>query len=296
MNEQKFGTILKFFRKQRGYTQARLGELAGVGQVAIANYERGERFPGETQLRNLSEALNVSMDLLLSINLNQNSENPDDPFTVIELFKQIQKDMKTVLIKIYQWKIRFDYNLLDIYEKIIIPLLEMTGKEWSAGNLSVAQEHLISGRIRELIILMAADLPYETDISKKNTWIGLCAPGEEHEFGLLMNSFILREQGWQVINLGTQVPMSDLLTMIQELKPSILCYSITMEKHRNALKVNLEILDQLQKLDFNIIISGAAADLDLCNEFEKVRAVSISLDDAVRQANTISGHSISSPF
>ena len=60
-----FAKQLKIARKRRGMTQHELGSCLGLGQTAIANYERGIRFPDAAGLNALADTLQVSLDELL---------------------------------------------------------------------------------------------------------------------------------------------------------------------------------------------------------------------------------------
>ena len=54
------GDRIRYFREKAGLTQKQLGELTGISEPAIRNYELGNRTPGWETLVNLSEALKVS--------------------------------------------------------------------------------------------------------------------------------------------------------------------------------------------------------------------------------------------
>ncbi len=53
-------------RKQIGMTQEKLAELTEITPQAISNYERGERELKAGTIINISRALNVSIDFLLT--------------------------------------------------------------------------------------------------------------------------------------------------------------------------------------------------------------------------------------
>ncbi|WP_130806019.1 helix-turn-helix domain-containing protein [Senegalia massiliensis] len=59
-----FGSILKFFRSLRGYTQAKLGAKVGLNDVRIRQYESGARTPREDLQKELAESLDIK-DLYL---------------------------------------------------------------------------------------------------------------------------------------------------------------------------------------------------------------------------------------
>jgi len=61
----------KEIRQRLKMTQKQFGELLGVGQSAVAQWESGENFPATMQLYRLSELSGESMTELLMDRLNQ---------------------------------------------------------------------------------------------------------------------------------------------------------------------------------------------------------------------------------
>lgn len=56
---------LRELRKEKGLTMKKLGEMVGVGESTISQYENGKRQPDFTTLDKLAEIFNVSVDYLL---------------------------------------------------------------------------------------------------------------------------------------------------------------------------------------------------------------------------------------
>ena len=81
------------------------------------------------------------------------------------------------------------------------------GAGWYMGSVSVQQEHFASAlAARRLNALFAiAPLP-----SKPGRLLAACPTGEEHDLALMMLSFMLRWQGWDVIYLGANVSLEKL--------------------------------------------------------------------------------------
>lgn len=61
-----FGQRLRALREERGWTQAALGERAGMGYQEVARIERGEREPTWGTVRKLATALEVTPDSFLA--------------------------------------------------------------------------------------------------------------------------------------------------------------------------------------------------------------------------------------
>ena len=260
MEEHIFGNNLKYYRNSLGITQKQLGFLTGVGQGSIANYERGLRFPGEATLRKVAETLDVSLNDLLSVKpimeMNETGlEYQLKTFTDIILTEDLQK----AWMYLKSWKSSKQLKVKDVFTEILSPVLTETGNLWFRGELSISEEHLISGKIRELIIMTTSEELQDLRPVRKdrNLWLGLCAPAEEHDIGLLMSSRLMMLEGWDAIFLGTGVPLPDLLSMIRKYSPDVVNISITMTSHISGLEVFLESLQRLKGRDFRIIIGGS---------------------------------------
>lgn len=65
MDMQKIGKNIALLRKSKSMTQNELGERLGVTFQAVSKWERGETLPDTAILIDLSEILEVSVDLLL---------------------------------------------------------------------------------------------------------------------------------------------------------------------------------------------------------------------------------------
>ena len=125
-----------------------------------------------------------------------------------------------------------DLGLAEFYQNVLIPLLTEIGLLWQRGELSVADEHLISERIRELAVLHADAERVRNPVVAEDDrrWMGLCPPGEKHELALNFHALALRQAGWRTWYLGTQVPLADLLGAIEGVRPQVLAFSVSMSE------------------------------------------------------------------
>lgn len=285
MEQKLFSENLKYYRKSKGFTQKQLALLTGVTQVAIANYERGNRFPSEEQLRNISQSLSVSLDHLMSIHFKENESGQKKMGSIDDFFKIIQKE-STLRSREYlnQWREAENFSLSDLFHKVLIPLLIRTGELWKKGVITAAEEHIITERVRELIYVSSLNYSQSRKRDDSPIWLGLCAPGEDHDLALLMNACLLRESGWQVLNLGTDIPMADLKKVIESSKVDVVNFSITRSIHINGLRMALEVLQDEFPGRIKVIVSGSGAEKSLQNELEIVRYVCTSLDESVAMA------------
>ncbi len=80
-----FGELLTTLRKEKGYTQQKLGEEFGVGHNTISKWEQGKLVPDAEMLMKISYYFNILIDLLLKGQRYQTSVKTND--TIKELLR-----------------------------------------------------------------------------------------------------------------------------------------------------------------------------------------------------------------
>ena len=81
----KLGTIIKKYRKEKGYTQFQMAEKIGVSEFYISALETGSRKPGRETLIKLSNEMNMPIEKLLELKTEQSIRLASD-----ELYAKIQ--------------------------------------------------------------------------------------------------------------------------------------------------------------------------------------------------------------
>lgn len=74
MNSTAFGNKIYNLRKAKNLTQAQLAEILNVSPKTISRWETGEGYPEISILKPLADALGVTVDDLLSDNINDHNE------------------------------------------------------------------------------------------------------------------------------------------------------------------------------------------------------------------------------
>lgn len=100
---------------------------------------------------------------------------------------------------------------------LIYPFLEKVGILWMIGQINPAQEHFVTSLIRQKII-SAIDRLEENQSGDK--FLLLLPEGENHEVGLLLTHYILKNAGKQVYYLGQNLPLPDIATAVLTVKPN----------------------------------------------------------------------------
>ena len=66
MSDNKIGSFIQLSRKEKGLTQKDLAEQIGVSDKTISKWENGNSVPDTAILNSLCEALDISVNELLS--------------------------------------------------------------------------------------------------------------------------------------------------------------------------------------------------------------------------------------
>ena len=122
--------------------------------------------------------------------------------------------------------------------ELLLPALAKIGEGWYQGNTTVQQEHFASAlAIRRLEALLVAT-PAPT---RPGRLLVGCPPQEEHTIGALLLSLFLRRQGWDVVYLGANVPMTQLEVTITATQPQLVIFAA----HRLPTAATLQEIAEL---------------------------------------------------
>jgi len=178
------------------------------------------------------------------------------------LFEKLKSYELNELINIYNEYTKSVYSLLDFYEKVLIPILYTIGDQWAKGEIDVATEHVCSNATITLI-----DLINQKNINKKipassstGRPIIVCTPeGELHSIGCKIIESLLLEQGHEVYNITSALPINSIESYLYNIDPSIIIISVTLEDNINSV---IRFIQEIRQ-SFNrpIIIGGNAIKL-----------------------------------
>jgi MerR family transcriptional regulator, light-induced transcriptional regulator len=90
-----------------------------------------------------------------------------------------------------------------VVASVLMPYLQELGERWRNGEASVAQEHFASSVLRGRLLGLARD--WGRGLGPRI--VLACAPGEQHDLGLLAFGLALRARGWRIVYLGSDTPL-----------------------------------------------------------------------------------------
>lgn len=94
-----------------------------------------------------------------------------------------------------------------VTRKLVLPVLEELGRRWEAAEGNVAEEHFFAMYMRNKL---GARLHHRPSVAPDSKLLCACAPGEQHEFGLLLFALAAHDAGIRCILLGADMPIDEL--------------------------------------------------------------------------------------
>jgi MerR family transcriptional regulator, light-induced transcriptional regulator len=144
----------------------------------------------------------------------------------------------------------------EFLDDVLMPLLREVGERWHAGDLSPAQEHVVSVSARRVVtwLVDAYEAPEEAPVLLVTT-----VSGEQHEFGALMASIVGLDAGWRVVYLGTSLPAAEVVKSARLVNATVVALSAV---NRGESETPLEEFRRIRvalPATVSVVLGGAGA-------------------------------------
>jgi predicted PurR-regulated permease PerM/methanogenic corrinoid protein MtbC1 len=150
-----------------------------------------------------------------------------------------------------------EHGLEATFNDIIRPTLIFMGEERSEDHISQENEHFIIDTTREIIAELGNRLSIP-HMAPRLRILGVCAPGEGHNLGLLMLLELLRQEGAAASFVGDNKSAEEVRGFARRFTPDVVCLSCTVTDY---LAAAVELVPELKKdsPQLMIIAGGEAA-------------------------------------
>jgi methanogenic corrinoid protein MtbC1 len=151
-------------------------------------------------------------------------------------------------------------SVKDAYLKVLIPAQREAGRMWHAGELRIAEEHVITTTTQRAMALLCER--GRTSVRNDKTALLGCVAGNVHAIGICAISDFFEMAGWRVVNLGPDVPTEEIARSVQLFDADVVMLSAALDPHLKAVQRAIADVRGLEERDVKIIVGGPA--------FEKV--------------------------
>jgi DNA-binding transcriptional MerR regulator len=109
------------------------------------------------------------------------------------------------------------YSPLTVVRDVMMPYLHEIGERWTAGHVSVAQEHFATNFLHARLLAFARG--WDRGLGPRA--LLACAPAELHTFGLITFGVALHQFGWRITYLGADTTVAMVEEAAAHIKPDL---------------------------------------------------------------------------
>ena len=146
-------------------------------------------------------------------------------------------------------------SVTTVAQDVLTPALRRIGEEWSAGRLTVAEEH----RASAIVERMLGEHHPTPRGRRRGTAVVAALAGERHSLPTAMAASALRDDNWHVHHLGADVPEADLVRFISAQPIDLVVLTATSPDGRLAVDA---VVAQLEAAGVRVLVGTAGARLD----------------------------------
>jgi len=232
--------------------------VRGLGEDLLFN-RRGDsllRFVEyfETETKSTSPKNNADIDNGIDISANQSPENRLRSAVLDRDKRHLAETINTLLET---------RPASDILNTILLPAMSEVGERMAAGDMILPFVLQAAEVMKEAVSILE---PHLKDGSGKTLGKIIIATvyGDVHDIGKNLVASILRNQGFEVIDLGKQVPIETIVETALREKPDIVGLSALLVTTSKQMALCVQEFAR-QGIDIPIIIGGAAVNKDFAS-------------------------------
>lgn len=141
-------------------------------------------------------------------------------------------------------------------ESVAAPLLRLVGDEWHAGHLTLAQEHLVSSLLHDIV---AESMRSFTSQNGAPRLLVTTPAGERHAIGAALVGAAAAVEGWNVLYLGPDLPATEIADAAVSASVRLVAVSIVYVEHRDAVIEEMRALRSRLPSTIAVIAGGSGA-------------------------------------
>lgn len=141
-------------------------------------------------------------------------------------------------------------------ESVAAPLLRRVGDEWHAGRFSLAQEHLVSSVLHDIV---SESMRSFTNQSGAPRILVATPAGERHAIGAVLVGAAAAVEGWHVVYLGADLPANEIAGAAVSAHVRLVAVSIVYVEDRNDVIEEMRSLRSRLPKTIALIAGGSGA-------------------------------------
>jgi MerR family transcriptional regulator, light-induced transcriptional regulator len=151
-----------------------------------------------------------------------------------------------------------DFSPQALYTDVLLPAQREVGRLWHAGELAIAEEHMVTSATQRVMAVIASQAPAAP--SNGSTVVVAAVAGNVHDVGLRALADMYQLAGWRVIFVGADVPMQDLPNLLTFFEADLLMLGATLATHVPRVEHAIRAIRDRCERPVKIVVGGAAFD------------------------------------
>jgi methanogenic corrinoid protein MtbC1 len=213
-------------RSDRGrqYGAAQIERLLLLGQLV----QKGHAIGG------IASLADQDLKNLLAQEPNQPTPEPQPPADILALVLSAIESFDSARAGDELSRLAAVLSPRDLVYQVVVPLMREVGIRWHNGTLAVAQEHMLSQMLRNLLGSMIRLFRSSNPAMK----MVLATPASEaHEFGILASAMLASMAGIEPVYLGPDLPALEIANAAQRVGAEVIVLGVTVLTEATAEEV-----------------------------------------------------------
>ena len=152
--------------------------------------------------------------------------------------------------------VKDEISARDAYLEVLLPASRETGRLWHAGELSIAEEHVITTTTQRAMTLVCERGRPSSRMDK--TVLLACVAGNVHEIGIRAIADFFEIAGWRAIFLGADVPHEEIARSVPAFDADVVVLAATLPPHLGEAQRAIEAIRALDNSAAKVIVGGTA--------------------------------------
>lgn len=149
------------------------------------------------------------------------------------------------------------HDLFSLYLEVVAPALVAIGARWERGELQIHEEHRASNIVARLFARVSARFAHRGP-SRGSVVIG-GPSGERHGLALTMVADLLRSRGWNVSDIGADVPADSFAAAVRGVDQlRAVCIGVTLDESMANAREAIRAVKNAVPADVTVVVGGAA--------------------------------------
>ncbi len=153
--------------------------------------------------------------------------------------------------------LRSTHNLQSIYLDVLMPALATIGDRWEQGMLDIYVEHRATEIVSRLIGQLSSKFTRRG--VDRGTVIIVAPEGEKHSLSIALAADVLRLEGWKAMNLGANLPASELAKAVKSTQNLVgVCITTTMSGSLRETANSISAVRDIAGFNVKCFVAGLA--------------------------------------